>query len=728
MLTSRMDIGGAESHIYTLSTELARLGHEVIAASAGGRYADMLTQRGIRHITLPLDKKTPAALSLSGACISELIDKFAPDVVHSHSRIPSFLCERIRRGGGRPFCFVTTAHMPFRVTPLLRRTSAWGERTVAVSEDVRAYLVREYGIPRGQIRVIPNGIDLSHFHSTSEKRLQTRAALGIPGQATVICSASRSSRSRGAVLLYLCKHARALLREGEVLLLCVSGAVDKEKDLSPELHSLAKEANERMGRRAVIIIEGEADISRYLSASDIFVGVSRAAMEAMASSLPVIVAGNEGYGGIFTPESARTLSGTNLTARGLHARPEALARDIEALRDEDRRTGLGEFCSGYAGEHFSSRCMAEQTLAVYRQKRQNAPAENRTADKNKPVLLFVGHYGAANMGDDASQDIIMKKLGQRYSLSFVCKDPKKCRGRGISRTDVKKIAETAASARAVIFGTGNLLQDDTSLRSLCYYAALFSLCKKKAKKLAVFANGIGPLTRSFSRAAAAHVLRGADYVSMREGVSACCARSLSGRSDVRLGADTVLLSDADEHEYQKIKKAAGLTDGGYYVICPREGGGASDVRALAEFIRRSRSHGLRSVLVPMDAERDGGVCRELSDRTDCTVIDGIGVRALAALIKHARASVCARLHAAVLSAAADTPFVGYDSDGRIGAFCVYLGGGMRLGSGRFDADTLEACVVAECGIHKKHPYKNKTALLRARAEADIRELCRWIES
>ena len=44
---------------------------------------------------------------------------------------------------------------------------------------------------------------------------------------------------------------------------------------------------------------GRTDINELVAVADVFVGVSRAALEAMAAEKPVIVAGNEGYIGLF---------------------------------------------------------------------------------------------------------------------------------------------------------------------------------------------------------------------------------------------------------------------------------------------------------------------------------------------------------------------------------------------------------------------------------------------
>ena len=61
------------------------------------------------------------------------------------------------------FPFVTTAHWVFTSKGILRYLTDWGQRTVAVSDDIKAYLIREYGIPAEHISITINGIDTEKF-------------------------------------------------------------------------------------------------------------------------------------------------------------------------------------------------------------------------------------------------------------------------------------------------------------------------------------------------------------------------------------------------------------------------------------------------------------------------------------------------------------------------------------------------------------------------------------
>ena len=144
MVTMSMNIGGAETHILELCRELVSLGHKVTLASNGGVYADEAVSFGVEHIKLPLNTKKPAAVLKSYKGLYEVISKGEFDIVHAHARIPAFIVgllhDRITFDGGRKFRFVTTSHLNFSTNLLWRRISRWGERVMAVSEDIACYM------------------------------------------------------------------------------------------------------------------------------------------------------------------------------------------------------------------------------------------------------------------------------------------------------------------------------------------------------------------------------------------------------------------------------------------------------------------------------------------------------------------------------------------------------------------------------------------------------------
>ncbi|UKI36466.1 MAG: glycosyltransferase [Clostridiales bacterium] len=59
--------------------------------------------------------------------------------------------------------------------------------------------------------------------------------------------------------------------------------------------------NQRAEKEIFVMTNSRTDVHKFLSIADVFVGISRAALEAMSARVPVILAGQFGYGGIFRP-------------------------------------------------------------------------------------------------------------------------------------------------------------------------------------------------------------------------------------------------------------------------------------------------------------------------------------------------------------------------------------------------------------------------------------------
>ena len=210
MVTMQMGIGGAETHILELSRALTARGYTVHVASRGGSFVPELEAAGIRHFVFPLNTRRPQDLLASYRGLKRLIATEHYDVVHAHARIPAALCGRLSRKLG--FRFVTTAHWVFALTPLYRVLSDWGQRTLAVSEDIKQYLIDGYGVFPDNIRVTVNALDTEKF-SPSVDPEPLREELGLsPDSLNIVC-VSRMDRSRGEIPLLLARIASRLRRE-----------------------------------------------------------------------------------------------------------------------------------------------------------------------------------------------------------------------------------------------------------------------------------------------------------------------------------------------------------------------------------------------------------------------------------------------------------------------------------------------------------------------------------
>ncbi len=362
MLLMKLDIGGAETHVVELSKELKRRGNNVIIASNGGVYTKELENAGIKHYIVPLQNKNPANVIKSYKLIREIIKKEKIDIVHSHARIPSFIAGKLHKK--MKFPFVTTAHWVFTTKYGLKYITDWGEETIAVSEDIKKYLMDNYKIPEEKITVTINGIDTDKFSPDTDSS-KVKKEFGIKDDDKVIVYVSRMDTDRSLAAHMLISAMPKLDKVVDGLRLLVVGGGNDYDKIAEE----AKEANKQIGREAVMLAGARTEINEFAAAAELFVGVSRAALEAMAAGKPTIIAGNEGYIGIFDEDKAELAYSTNFCCRGCEASSEEkIAQDVGnffGMWEEDKKR-LSAFSREYIKENYSVKRMADDAEKVYK--------------------------------------------------------------------------------------------------------------------------------------------------------------------------------------------------------------------------------------------------------------------------------------------------------------------------------------------------------------------------
>ena len=333
----QLDIGGAETHVVELAKELKRRGLNPIVTSNGGVYVQELENEGIKHYCVPLQNKNPFNMVKSAKLLKKIIIDEKIDVVHSHARIPSFILGKLHKR--MHFPFVTTAHWVFNTGYGLKYITEWGEKTVAVSEDIKTYLMDNYHIPESDIRVTINGIDTDRFSPDTDAS-DIRKEFGLSDKDTVIVYVSRMDESRSLVA----KQLISIVPEigvPNLKVLIVGGGDDLDN-----VKALADSVNSGLGKNTVILTGGRTDINKLVAAGDLFIGVSRAALEAMAAGKPVIIAGNEGYIGLFDQSKLSVGIDTNFCCRGCaESSPELILGDIKQFfrMDDNSRSELAQF-------------------------------------------------------------------------------------------------------------------------------------------------------------------------------------------------------------------------------------------------------------------------------------------------------------------------------------------------------------------------------------------------
>jgi len=293
-----LDIGGAETHVVELAIELKKRGYRVIVASSGGLYESKLKENNIELVNLPLNKKDVISVKKSRKTLSEIIRKKNIRLIHCHGRIPAFVVGRLQ--DKLDFTMITTAHGTFKVNPLLRRLTKWGDQVFYVSQDIKEYLIENYKLDRQRMHATINGINLEKFRKRDKK-------------AEAIVHISRLDKSTSKIAYYLLDYGKYNQKE-KIIIVGHGQEFTKLKKIARAIPNIN-------------LVGRSEDVGQYLNREKIFVGISRAALEAMCYNLPIILAGNYGYMGILEEKKLAKAMYNNFTARNTKALSYRLLRD-----------------------------------------------------------------------------------------------------------------------------------------------------------------------------------------------------------------------------------------------------------------------------------------------------------------------------------------------------------------------------------------------------------------
>ena len=508
-----LDIGGAETHVVELSKELKKCGHDVYVASNGGVYEDELAKAGIGHYKVPMNQRNVIKMIQSYFLLKRIIREEAFEIVHSHARIPGFICGLLHKRA--EFTFVTSAHWVFYTGMGLKYLTNWGQKVVAVSEDIREYLKENYQVRNEDIFVTINGIDTDKFSpETQSVRVREEFALK-EGEPTLVY-VSRMDESRALAARQLISLAPVLAREISGLRMLIVGG----GDVYDELLAKSKDINEQIGYACITMTGGRTDINELVSVADVFVGVSRAALEAMAAGKTTIVAGNEGYIGIFGQDKLETARENNFCCRGCAlSTEELLYRDVLyafSNMTQEERLQAGAYGREIIFQYYSVSRMAEDCVKAY-----DAAWQERKIPQYHMVMS--GYYGFNNTGDEAimlSMHKNISELGENYRLTVLSNNPAETREKygieAVYRFGMKDVLKAIYGCDVLLSGGGSLLQDSTSTRSLLYYLSITAMAKLMGKRVMLYANGIGPVSGKRNRWFVKLVVDRADLITLRE--------------------------------------------------------------------------------------------------------------------------------------------------------------------------------------------------------------------
>ncbi|MDH5570147.1 MAG: glycosyltransferase [Gammaproteobacteria bacterium] len=354
------DPGGAETLIIEICNNLDKSKYMPEIYHFGNQWLEQkCIEHNLKSVIVPNHRfyKSILTLPIFIVLFTIFINKRKVDVIHSHlfdaiiaSCLPAYLCG-IRHIG--------TLHDIYSIENnkkriiLLKLATLLKSKIIAVSNQIKDYLINIGGMSESSIALIENGVDLNKFnciiHDSLLKLLHIKY-----NQIVIICVGRLVEIKAHDVLL---KAFKIIIQSGLSSKLLVIG--DGPEKIKSEKFVMDNDLIDN-----VIFLGQRDDVPDLLSISDIFVlpsrseGLSCSIIEAMAAKLPIVatdVGGNselvqDGYNGYLVPVDD----------------PIVLAEKIELLiENSEIRNRFSKNSNMLAQNKFSLRIMLDKYSRLY---------------------------------------------------------------------------------------------------------------------------------------------------------------------------------------------------------------------------------------------------------------------------------------------------------------------------------------------------------------------------
>ena len=379
-------IGGVENHVLYLSTELKRLGHDVVVVThkpppvpnpvaeqvespvpvhrlAGGLLV-------FREHDIAIDPRMVSSFK-------HLLDGSRFDIVHGQSEGSYLVYEALAAARRRGVATVLTRHSVLRNKPAIARpflislTKLLARRADGLIAVSRSCAEESAGFP-GSIRIIPNGVDIDEFKPIPAERESLRVDLGFAAEDIVLGYVGRLHTTKGIPFLLDAfeRLRRGLTARDTIRNVGHFGHVPAPRlklllaGPGPLRSAIEERAVASSGSIRLLGPQPFDKVAPLLNALDVFAFPSRgeafgiSLLEAMACGLPSVAFGRWGVKELISDGETGLLAGS----------PADFSEKLRRLvSDRALRERLGRAARESVEERFSWPRVAAETVAFYRE-------------------------------------------------------------------------------------------------------------------------------------------------------------------------------------------------------------------------------------------------------------------------------------------------------------------------------------------------------------------------
>ncbi len=188
-----MNDGGVERGVYDICSFAIKenFEYEIQVASKGGKFAEKLRQKNIKHHSLNLKTKNPIKIIINGFRLARICKENNIAIIHARSRAPAwsaFIASKLV-----DVTFITSFHGFYKFQNIFKKfynsVMVYGSKIIAVSNFVKNHILTFYNVKEDRVITIHRGIDLDFFNPekiSDEEVFHLKNKLGINNQKLIL--------------------------------------------------------------------------------------------------------------------------------------------------------------------------------------------------------------------------------------------------------------------------------------------------------------------------------------------------------------------------------------------------------------------------------------------------------------------------------------------------------------------------------------------------------------
>lgn len=294
-------------------------------------------------------------------------------------------------------------------------------------------------------------------------------------------------------------------------------------------------------------------------------------------------------------------------------------------------------------------------------------------------VLLSGYYGYHNAGDEAILRSIIdtvRKIDADAEIAVLADNvdftEKKYEIKAVKRFQPFSIFRALRRCDVLISGGGTLFQDRTSTRSLIYYTGIIRLAKCLGKRVMIYANGMGPITKRSNLTRVKKAIESADMVTLRDAESMAFVGNLNVRNPkVFLTTDPVFSLDLpDPRQAEEVLGAHRIPRNRDFVVVSTRSWQRED--EFIELFAKTcdyivENYGKNIVFVPMQYPHDLDTTNRIKRRmrNPSFVAESLDTMQMLSLIRKSTYVLSMRLHGLIFAVQTGVPCLGFSYDPKI---------------------------------------------------------------